>query len=475
MASNCNNTTAPTLCQGTTSSNLGCSSGSGCLDIYNTSCIQYDGSNLVCTNIPTGTNLNDILCTINNQLCTLTEQSGLIIVDTGDTNPDVLINKLVAGANIVLTGIGTGTDRQIRIDSVLGGQIVDELVKASATDQTAGFLDSKLTVGPCMFVQKINPGINEKLQVTIDWQCALNQISQLPGFCTLINGCIPNAPTVVCPYILLNNPILTGGTATLTWLSSGTMFNVYIDGVLQSGMPTNSLTYTSSNLANGSHTAEVIALCNSGTPQRDFQTFLINTACPVPNQLAVTLTGGIAGLSWALDSNSNNQSQTIQYKLNSVSNWSTSSSVNPITTTATINGLNQNKLYNFQIINNCSVGGPSPSTPITAVELTCPSINLTPTSTSINYSFVGLGGDVDTYVLILLDSTGITILQSKTESAPFASTITNTFNGLSSSTTYQVQCTVKAAQFSKVCGNQTTTTTNVPVCPTVSNFSVTFS
>jgi len=463
MASNCNNTTSSNNSNQTL----------GCLDTYNTSCIQYDGGNLICTDITTGTFLNDVLCSINNQLCTLEGNSGLIKVDETDTHPDTLIEKLVAGANIVLTGVGSGDTKKIRIDAILGGQIVDQLVKVSAIDQTSGYLDDKLIVGPCMYIQKVNPGLSEKLQVFIDWQCVLNQLNLLPGFCTLVNNCIPNAPTVTCPYILLNNPNISGSIITATWLSSGTSYNVYVDGNLAPNMPTNSLTFTSGNLANGSHTIEVVALCNSGTPQRDSQTFLVNTSCPVPSQLVAMINNGSAGLNWILDANSNNQSQTVQYKLNTSANYTIAASVNSVTTTYTISGLNKNSIYNFQIINNCSASGPSPSTPVSAIEFTCPTVNLTSTSSTVIYSFVGLGGDIDTYIVTLLDSTGTNIIQTKTETLPFPSTITNTFSGLDSVTGYQIQVTVKAAQFNKVCTSQTVTTSAIPACPSISNFTAT--
>lgn len=465
MSSNCNNSAALTNCN----QNL------GCLDIYNTSCIQYDGANLACLNISTGSFFNDVLCSVNNIVCTLQDDSGLVKVDSNDTNPGTLSDKLLAGANIVLTGIGNGTNEQIVISAVLGGQIVDQLVKVSATDQTSGYLEDKLVVGPCMYIQKVNPGLSEKLQVFIDWQCALNQLSLLAGFCTVINNCVPTAPTITCPYILLNNPNISGSTLTATWLSSGSTYNVYVDGTLQPNMPTSSLTYTASNLTNGSHTVEVVALCNAGTPQRDSQTFMINTTCPVPNQLTATIVNGSAGLTWSLDSNSNNQNQTVQYKLNTSSSWTTASSVGPITTMYSISGLTSNVVYNFQVINNCSQGGPSPSTPVNAIQFTCPVVSLSTTSSTLTYSFPNLGGSIDTYLITLLDSTGINIIQTKTATLPFSNIVTDTFNGLNGNTSYQVQVTVQSGVYNKVCPAQTTTTTNIPACPSVSNFTATLS
>lgn len=469
MTSDCNNTTPKPLC-GTCTSTPITTCGGGCLDTYDTSCIQYDGVNLSCLGVNTGAFLNDVLCTLNNDLCLLQANSGLVKVDETDDNPGTLIDKLVAGANIILTGIGTGDSKQIRIDAVDGGVIIDQMVKASATDQTSGFLDAKLAAGECIIIQKVNPGLNEKLQLSIDWNCVFNKLSALPQFCNTIVNCIPAAPTSTCPSILLVNPSISGSVATVSWASSGTSFNVYIDGVIQPGMPTASLTYTTSALANGSHTVDVIANCNSGTPNKDTQTFLINTVCPVPNQLVATLLSGTASLNWVLDANANNISQDVQYKLSTSPTWITATSVSAITTSYNITGLNSNKIYNFRVVNNCAISGPSPSTAQTIVELTCPTVSLTaPNSATINYSFASLGGDIDNYTVELFDSAGTTLIQSKNQPGPFGATISNGFSGLTGNTTYKVKVTVHATTFNKVCGIQTITTPNTPACPAVSN------
>jgi hypothetical protein len=472
MASDCNNTT--NVCQPCNSLvNDPCSA--GCLDIYNTSCIQYDGPDLSCANITSGDYLNASLCNLNNVICSLQTTTGKIQVDINDSCPGSLFDKIVAGANVVLTGIGSGCTKQLRIDAVLGGQIVDELVKVSPTDSSSGYLTDKITFGPCVYATKVNPGLNEKLQISIDWQCVLNQLVSLPGYCTTVNSCITLTSPSTCPYITLNSPSITGSVATFTWLSNGINYNVYVDGVLQSNMPTGLLTFTTNSLNNGSHTFEVVALCNGGTPNKDTQVFTINTTCPAPNQLSAGILGGAASLTWSLTGNSNNQNQQVQYKLNGASTWTTAVILQPNSGSYTITGLNQNKIYNFQIVNNCSTGGPTPSTTVSAVELTCPTVNLTTTSTSVTYSFTNIAGDISSYVIGIYDSTGNTLIQSKTESAPFNPTVSNTFNGLNSNTSYVVKATVNAGVFSKVCSSQTITTPNTPSCPTPTNLSVTLS
>lgn len=477
MSGNCNNTTSVPLCgtcvPSTDSTNLsGCTT--GCLDIYDTSCINYDGQNLSCLGVNTNTLLNDAFCSINNQICVLQSETGLVKVNSLDSNPGTLLDKLLAGSNIILTGVGSGDSLKIRIDSVEGGSVIDQYVKVSATDQTAGYLEDKLAVGPCVYIQKLNPGLNEKLQINIDWQCVLNQLSLLPGLCTVVSNCVPTSTPILCPYVVLNNPNINGNTITATWLSSGTSFNVYVDGVLQPSMPTSSLTYTSGTLTNGSHTVEVVALCSTGAPNRDSQTFMINTACSVPNQLTANILSGAASLTWALATNSNNSNQTVQYKFSTASGWTTATSLSPVTTSYNITGLNQNRLYNFQIINNCATGGPSPSTPVTSIEFTCPTVTLTSTSNNVGFSFVNLGGDIDTYLVEIYDS-GNNLIQSKNITGPFGPSISDTFSGLNSLTTYQVKVTVKAGSYSKACGLSSITTTNVPSCPAPTNFTGTIS
>lgn len=469
------NQTTSNLCNSCTNTLVNSPCETGCLDIYNTSCIQYDGVSLSCLSVNSGDYLNSVLCSINNQLCTVQSSAGKVAVDGNDTGPDFLANKLVAGANIVISGIGSGPSEQLVISAVLGGQIIDQFVKVSATDQAGGFLADKISFGPCLYATKLNPGFNETYQISIDFQCVLNQLVALPAWTTAVNSVITPGVPMTCPYIFLNNPTISGTSATFTWSSNGVNYNVSVDGVIQPGMPTTTTTYTSTPLTNGSHTVTVTPICNGGTPNSASQTFLINTVCPVPNGLSVGITGGTASLTWSLTSSANNINQTVQYKPTTSSTWITAIVAPPLTTSYAIAGLLTNKLYDFQIINNCSTGGPSPSTAQTTIQFTCPNVSLTSTSSSISYSFANLGGDISSYTMNLYDTTGLVLVQSKTEAGPFASSINNTFSGLNPNTNYKLQVIVNAGVYNSTCAQQSISTTNAPACPSITNLNGTVS
>jgi hypothetical protein len=187
MCTNCNNTPVSPCSK---CNQVDCSCQYGCYDIYDTSCIRYSGDTLNCLDVSTGKSLTDILGLINLKVCSLEQASGLVKSDPTDTCPSDLQDKLQAGVNIILTPTGSGCDKKIKIDAVLGaGTIVDEQVKASATDTTAGYLYDKVTNSDCITWVKINTGLNEKVKPVIDWNCVLLKLSSLPGYCTTVQNC----------------------------------------------------------------------------------------------------------------------------------------------------------------------------------------------------------------------------------------------------------------------------------------------
>lgn len=449
-----------------------CEQNEGCLDIYNSSCIKYDGIPLVCTDTDSGVSLNELVVDLHQAVCDLKDDSGLVKADASDQYPNTLIDKLQAGANIVISGTGIGPNKKVKIDAVLGGQILDEKVRVSATDSSTGYLEDKLIGGECVSLLKINPGINEKIKVVIDWNCVLTKLMAQAGWCTSIQTCIGDVQLAACASISLNSPILSGSDVTLSWASSGTQFNVYIDGVLEPGMPTSMTSYTKSGLNDGTHFAQVSAVCNTGTPISSTTSFTINTTCPSASALSVTLTGGVANLGWTPGSGINIFDQIVQSKLRSSATWTTASTVSAIASNASIGGLITNKIYDFSILTDCVTGGPTLSPVTSQVELVCPALTLTPSNTAIQYQFQSAGyGDVEQYIVELLDATATTVLQTKTETIPFASTVTNSFIGLVSATSYQIRVKVKAQEFLKSCTPVATSTSAPPSCPPPSGMS----
>lgn len=446
----------------------------GCLDIYDTGCINYNGDGLNCLDIPKDTDFNDVLNAVNSKLCDLISSSGKVKADAVDSCPNSLIDKLEAGANIIISGTGTGCNKKVKIDAVLGGQIIDQHVKVSPNDQATGYLENKIIGGDCISIQKINIGFDEKLKINVDWNCVLNKLVALSGFCSSVNDCV-GTTVVSCPSLSLNSPVVAGGSVTISWVSTATQFNVYFDGVLEPGMPTSSLSFNKTGLADGTHVIQVYALCPGGTANSASTNFIVNTTCPTASGLNVSIAGGTASMTWTAATGPNVSTQDVQYRLQGAASWTTHSNVSSSTTNATITGLALNEIYEFRVVTICSVGGPTGSPIFTTTELTCPTLTLTPSNTSIQYQFSSVGGDVNQYVVELLNNTGTIVLQTKTENAPFASVITNTFTGLTNATNYQIRVTVKAGSFIKVCGVQAISTTTPPSCPPGSGMDVTLS
>jgi hypothetical protein len=447
----------------------------GCLDIYDTSCVNYNGLPLNCFGVDTDTNLNSLLSSAHSKVCELLLAKGAVKVDDGDGFPKSLVDKLEAGANIILTGTGSGSTKKLRIDAILGGVQVDEKVKVSPSDSSAGFLENKIIAGDCITIQKTGAGLDEKLKIVIDWNCALGKISTLAGFCETVRSCGggDNNQTQVCPSISLNSPAISGDDVTLSWVSTATQYNVYVDGTLLPGMPVSGSNYTVNNLINGLHTIQVSALCVNGSANSATTNIVINTTCPSASGLNVLINTGTASLTWVPASNANILNQVVQYKLRSASTWTDSATVATGTNSHTINGLTANRIYDFRIMTNCSVGGPTPSSVKSEVQTTCPSVTLTPTATSVNYSFSNVGGDVNQYIVELLNNTGTSVLQTKVENTPFATTITNSFSGLTQGTNYQVRVTVVTQEFKRGCSPQAIST-SVPVsCATPSGLNAT--
>lgn len=449
-----------------------CSNTVGCLDIYDTSCINYNGLPLSCFGVnESDVNLNALLEAAHSKVCTLLQNSGYVKVDASDEFPQPLIDKLKAGANIILTGEGSGQNKKIRIDALFTGENIDEKVKVSATDNNSSYLESKIIVSDCLSIQKVGIGLDERLRISIDWNCALAKMASMPAFCDLVSQCTGGFQGSQCPSISLNSPAISGSDVTLSWTSTATQFEVFVDGIKRAGMPIGGSNYTISNLVNGSHTIQVSALCPTGPAATATTNVIINTTCPSASGLTGTISGGSVNLSWIPAIGSNVSDQDVQYKQRTSAIWVTSTTVSAGTASHTINGLSSNAIYDFRVLTNCTVGGPTPSPVYSTTQTTCPAVTLTPTATSIGYSFTPLGSAVNQYKIELLSGTGTQVLQTKIENAPFASTVTNTFTNLTQNTNYQVKLTVIAQEFTNGCSPQSTSTSAQQSCPTPTGLS----
>lgn len=180
----------------------------------------------------------------------------------------------------------------------------------------------------------------------------------------------------------------------------------------------------------------------------------------------------IAHLTWTPAANGG--SQTIQYKKNNESIYTTFATVVAIVGSIDITTLDYNTIYNFKIINNCSDG--TQEILLTKVLFTCPQITVTPSDTTAYVQFFDLGGSVDKYIVDLINPFTNTILDSKALLQPFASIVSTTFTGLTALTQYVVRVKPNALLNVKSdCATVSFTTNNTAACPIPSSLSVTFS
>ena len=168
-----------------------------------------------------------------------------------------------------------------------------------------------------------------------------------------------------------------------------------------------------------------------------------------------------ATLSWSIGPGAT--TQNVQYKLSTSSTWITFSTVSGSATTETVTGLDNNLLYNFRIITNCSGGTPAPSAVITKINILCPTVTITASDTTVSYSFTEIGGDIDSYVVKLYNSGGT--LEVGTSTPTGTTTRIGTFTGLTASTTYKLRVVPTAGSITKTdCEFNSVTTEAPPVC-----------
>jgi hypothetical protein len=156
-------------------------------------------------------------------------------------------------------------------------------------------------------------------------------------------------------------------------------------------------------------------------------------------------------------------SQTVQYKLASASIYTTFSTLTGIATTETVTGLSNNVIYDFRITTGCN-GGTSTSSPVVQrINIICPTVTVTATSTTLAYSFPEIGGSVGTYSVKLFNSAGTSELSSQTPTG--TTTLTGTFDTLTASTGYKIRVVPTAGTITKTdCAFTTGTTSAPPVC-----------
>lgn len=182
-------------------------------------------------------------------------------------------------------------------------------------------------------------------------------------------------------------------------------------------------------------------------------------------------------INWTPAGGSNSVNQTVQYKATTSATWISFGTVAAGIATATITGLVNNTKYDFQILDNCSVGGPTASIAAHGLQFACPTVTLTPTYNSVQFDFTLTGiGDITKIDVQLLTSDNTTVAGTQTITGPTNSAYTKTFTGLSASTTYYGRLIQYAdTSYTGNCASQSTTTAVTPACIAPTNVTATLS
>jgi hypothetical protein len=161
-------------------------------------------------------------------------------------------------------------------------------------------------------------------------------------------------------------------------------------------------------------------------------------------------------LSWTPAGGATSTSQKVQRKLASGSTWTDiatglSTTANSYSDTTAV----ANTLYDYQVVNICSVGGPSASGTVQADSITCPSLTASnPQSGTYDTIVVNYGAtsaDVSHVSLVLLDAAGSALVATAAPAPSGQGAGTYTFTGLDYDTTYTIRLTVGDGTFTKEC------------------------
>ena len=178
--------------------------------------------------------------------------------------------------------------------------------------------------------------------------------------------------------------------------------------------------------------------------------------------MSVTTT---AHFSFTVENNTGNVSFKIKYRLTGTSVWT---QFNTTDTTVAISDLAINRIYDFQVtnINNADNSSSAISMGIN-ILITDPDPIISPTNTSVGYSFTNLSDDMTSYTgTIALQSSPGTIIATHVLSP--AGTVSDTFTGLTALTDYILTITPAAGPFYKTFSYIFTTSASA-ACPAPQN------
>jgi hypothetical protein len=150
-------------------------------------------------------------------------------------------------------------------------------------------------------------------------------------------------------------------------------------------------------------------------------------------------------VSWTIDNNVGTVGTRVRYRIKGTSIWS-SFIVDPSDTTASFQADN-NRIYDVQFQNINNDGNPL-STIVNGIGFSDPDPALSPTNTTLGYTFENLSEDIDSYTVsvALFTAPGTYIA---THYLSPAEPVTDEFTGLTPGTPYYLYITPVADEFSK--------------------------
>lgn len=171
-----------------------------------------------------------------------------------------------------------------------------------------------------------------------------------------------------------------------------------------------------------------------------------------------------ANISWTPAAGS--AGQQIQYRVSGTPDWIAVVTLASTVTSYNLTGLAENTLYDIRVVNICQYGGPTPGSSIQKIKFGCPVLTIVPTVDTAAFSFNHTGASITKYVIQLINATTSTVITSVIKTTP-SGTISDTFTGLTPSTTYKIAVIMYAGDtfsFSNSCLPESFTTSAPPVC-----------
>jgi hypothetical protein len=161
-------------------------------------------------------------------------------------------------------------------------------------------------------------------------------------------------------------------------------------------------------------------------------------------------------LTWTPTNNATSTGQQVQRKLASSPTWVTIATVGASIATYVDTTAADNVLYDYRVLNVCSVGGPTSSGVTQASKIICPTVTVTNPQTgaanTLLVSYPTLSGDVSYDSIQLFASNGTTSVQGPFDiSGSGQGAGTYTFTSLTYSTSYVVKIGLTDGTFIKFC------------------------